>query len=74
MLAKFIGADRSMGYRNGQTYKIRSKVKVFAWGPAIQVSPLKRVYGTIGPRVVCYDSIEKFLENWQVLLVDDVIH
>ena len=57
MIAKFIGADGSLGLKHGQEYKIRAISSQYPIMIYILVSP--------GNTIPCgYSSLEKFLENW----------
>lgn len=56
MIAKFIGEDGSMGFKNGKKYDIQSK----CWNNTIVVK-------TTNDRLSCpYGSIESFLKNWEI--------
>lgn len=56
MVGKFIGEDKSMGFRNGQIYRFRTYLS----GDYIV---LKEITGKWCP----YGSVEKLLENWVIL-------
>lgn len=63
MKAKFIGEDGSLGFVNGATYNIETCVEShwFSMGGLIVVY-------VVGSRLNCpYSSVEKFLENWEVI-------
>lgn len=56
MLAKFIGKDDSMGFKNGVTYEIKSK----CMNDVIIIK-------TMDGKLWCpYKSIESFIENWDI--------
>lgn len=55
--AIFIGEEGSMGYKHGITYQIRFSIK------QDKIS-IQRPNGT---GVCPYDSLKKFLENWNVI-------
>lgn len=56
MLARFIGTDRSCGFRTGEKYSIHSKCK----GNAII---LQTYDGTLS---CIYASVEAILKNWKI--------
>lgn len=61
MIAKFIGEDKSMGFRNGKEYQIETYVAGSRKVSFIFV----RVVGT---KVSCpYRNMEKILENWEIM-------
>lgn len=63
MKAKFIGKDGSLGFVNGVTYNIETRVQSYWFG----TSGVIVVY-VVGSRLNCpYSSVEKFLENWEVI-------
>lgn len=59
MKAEFIGKDRSMGFRKGETYILKTDIKKQMIWIVNQESNL----------YCCYDSVENFLKNWRILSV-----
>ena len=56
MVAKFIGKDRSMGFRKGNLYRLKTCIGK------------KLIYAEDESGLFCYySSIESFLKNWKVL-------
>ena len=56
MLEKFIGKDGSMGFKNGEIYKLKSKCE-----------NNKIIVKTANDKLFCpYKSIESFLRNWKI--------
>nr|DAH62621.1 MAG TPA: hypothetical protein [Caudoviricetes sp.] len=56
MLARFIGKDGSMGFKNGEIYKLKSKCV-----------NNKIIVKTANDKLFCpYESIESFLRNWEI--------
>lgn len=56
MLARFIGKNDSMGFKNGQIYKLKSKCV-----------NNKIIVKTANDKLFCpYESIETFLRNWEI--------
>lgn len=56
MLARFIGKDGSMGFKNGEIYKLKSKC-----------ANNKIIVKTTNDKLFCpYKSIESFLRNWEI--------
>ncbi len=53
MRLTFIGADGSLGFRTGQTYRLN----VQAWGAGVRIT---------APTVCPYASQAAFWENWEI--------
>lgn len=59
--AKFKGKDGSVGYRNGETYKLK-------FGMADDVIEIWQLISpSQGKNKVLYSSLKSFLNNWQVI-------
>lgn len=55
--AKFMGKDKSMGFRTGKIYYLKSKCK-----------DNNIIVSTIDNNLWCpYSSIESFLDNWKLI-------
>ena len=66
MIAKFIGKDGSMGFRNGETYMIESWVeRAGVWTKEAWIWVRSSPQGLKCP----YSSLEAFLLNWEVIEV-----
>lgn len=67
---KYIGRDGSMGFRTGQTYKIRTELtKIYKDKKKIDVIMLRS-----GKLFCPYDSVESILENWILEKSDGNFH
>lgn len=69
--AKFKGRDGSVGYRNGETYKLEFKTvdddNRQGCDHLILISRINEVNRAIGTNLVVYDTMRGFLNNWQIL-------
>ena len=61
MKAKFVGKDKSLGFRNGQVYTIRTTV-INNWLWVFTTGNMRSK-----PKRCPYGSLEKMLENWKLL-------
>lgn len=67
MKAKFIGEDKSMGFRHGEIYDIKTKLQYDLWSTNSSIwvhgTTKKNPQGYKCP----YSSLENLVENWEII-------